>query len=53
MKNMMNTKNLLSLAVGLGVAYYFFVIRKKNVKPEPKEELEMIDGGVIMNANAE
>ena len=38
MKNMMNTKNLLSLAVGLGVAYYFFVMRPKNVKPEPKDE---------------
>ena len=40
MKNMMNTKNLLSLAVGLGVAYYFFVLRPKNrIKDqEPKDE---------------
>jgi hypothetical protein len=43
MKNMMNTKNLLSLAVGLGVAYYFFVVRPRKKTDEPSTETTGID----------
>jgi len=38
MKNMMNTKNLLSLAVGLGIAYYFFAMKPKKNKVVKEDE---------------